>query len=780
MRSRYVRISFLATALVASLFPPVAMASPSAAEEATGPGGCTGMTVEEENHSSIRLQVDEPASGAQAAVDEHGKITITGILHKQATMLDVSDGQVTSADFVLGEPPAGVSEWASSWTTSLRPPHLGANKLCARAIRDPERSARILRSFTAVDLIPPSAVPDLAVGNITSSGATVTWGPATDNYGLAGYAVTVDGGTPHRTVVGVRSYRITGLAPLSSHTVSVVAIDLGGNSSTPATTSFTTTEPPPPPSTDLQFDPEQGVATATWHPDLFRDVSYRTFLDGQLLEEFPLDKYCLDAAGNPASPCTAQDVISYPIAPLEQATTHTFQFDALGADGTTARRLSGSFTTMAGLAVVPAAFTQQVASESSQCAGMGGHLYVTPTMRNGVPIPAGATQLFPGCYTVANNSCLDAFLPPSGNKLVDCADDITRLLFAVAPAGHGPVISSLEGVVDYAVPPGVGLLPAQTITWCAEGACAVIVAEAAEAVEVAAASGAAAASFSWLAVIGGGIGLGLVLGVVIAILFPTEIGIAGLLEYPIHFNDDFDTFDNWDLNKGRFHNSLQIYAEVVKTTKLLASEHNIPFAWNDARDQDLKRTIDRACAAQQGRPTASSGACSDGFAVYVPGGLNYQFRPMNQTGNHIVAAMSSGSSGFPLPQRVPWFYPAYSQGGRAATSAGFARNWFDRAPFTPNVCTTRVPVVQACDEFPFFSTDQAVTLSGVQADILPTPRTESNAQGNDLSQFYSQCKVNDTDRFIVLPIGPWVAASGPSFGFRVSPGGTSLCLSPRP
>jgi len=54
-----------------------------------GPGGCAGMSGPKENHASIRLRVDVPAADAQAAVDEHGKITIGGILHKQATMVDV-------------------------------------------------------------------------------------------------------------------------------------------------------------------------------------------------------------------------------------------------------------------------------------------------------------------------------------------------------------------------------------------------------------------------------------------------------------------------------------------------------------------------------------------------------------------------------------------------------------------------------------------------------------------------------------------------------------------
>src|SRR6266511_1432362 len=185
MRNRYVGRSLLATAVAVSLVLSVAWATPALAkvppDPGAGPGGCAGMTGPEENHTSIRLRVDE-----------HGKITIAGILHKQATMVDVSDDPVTSSEFVLGPPPGGVPAWDASWTTSLRPPHLGANQLCARAERDPKRSARILRSFTAVDLIPPSNVPGLSVSNITSTGAKVTWGAATDNYGLAGYEVSID------------------------------------------------------------------------------------------------------------------------------------------------------------------------------------------------------------------------------------------------------------------------------------------------------------------------------------------------------------------------------------------------------------------------------------------------------------------------------------------------------------------------------------------------------------------------------------------------------------
>lgn len=779
MRFQNRRRSLLATAVVVSLVVPGALVYQSAANAAVegqlSPDGCADLTLPEENHASIRLQTDQPASEAEVSVDERGEVTVGGILHKHATIVEVSDGQATSSEFTLGPPPGGVPAWAASWTTSMRPTHLGSNQVCAYAERDPKRSARIMRSFTVVDLIPPSAVPDLAVSDITATTATVTWGAATDNYGLAGYEVTVDGGTAHRTTVGTRSYTATGLAPSTSHTVSVVAIDLAGNTSTtPATVSFTTAAPPPPPDGNLTLEPEQGGATATWEPDLPTEVTYRTFLNDQLFEEFPPNRYCQDADGNPASPCTSEDVISYPIEPLEEGTPYTFRVDALAADDTVARSFSGSFTTTVGRDLVLPETTQLLASESSRCAGMGGDLYVAPDARASVPVPAGSTQLFAGCYTTADSSCIDSFLPPSGEALIECADDITELLFGVAPPGRGPVISSIDDIA--AGGPAPAQVRVEPVTWCAQGACTLLLAPPAQAVRIVAVAPAAAASSSFIIVAAAGIGIGLALGVLLAILFPTELGIGGLLEYPIDFETDFDTFDNWGLNEGDWYNSLKMYAEVIRTTNLLTGRHDIPFAWNSAEDGRLKRTIDRACSAQQGGQSLV-GACDEGFAVYVPGGVNYRLRPMDQTATHIVTAMDDGD--FPPPERVSWFYPGYSRNGQAARNAGFDRRWYYTAPFMPNACTPPV-AGQTCDEFPFWSTDQAVNLSGVLADVAPVPTTESLPQANDLRQFYRQCDVADTDRFIVLPVKSWVEANGPSFGFRVSPGGASLCLAPEP
>jgi hypothetical protein len=170
--------------------------------------------------------------------------------------------------------------------------------------------------------------------------------------------------------------------------------------------------------------------------------------------------------------------------------------------------------------------------------------------------------------------------------------------------------------------------------------------------------------------------------------------------------------------------------------------------------------------------------CGSGFSVYVPGAQNYRLAPMPQTGTHIADAMTS-NQGFPEPDRVKWFYPAYSRNGKLAL-AKYPRDWYNKEPFKSmptNPCPNRGGDV--CDEFPFFSTNQAVDLSGTLADLRVVPIAERDPQRDDLSGFYGKCKVKDTDRFLILPLPAWVAAGGPSFGFQVNQGGTDLCMEPK-
>lgn len=84
---------------------------------------------EDINHANIRL--DELADGTRVPVNDQGKITVSGVLHKHANMDDVTVGSLVTTAFTFGPPPADVPNWAKSWTTSVRPPHLGPMRVPA-------------------------------------------------------------------------------------------------------------------------------------------------------------------------------------------------------------------------------------------------------------------------------------------------------------------------------------------------------------------------------------------------------------------------------------------------------------------------------------------------------------------------------------------------------------------------------------------------------------------------------------------------------------------------
>jgi hypothetical protein len=118
----------------------------------------------------------------------------------------------------------------------------------------------------------------------------------------------------------------------------------------------------------------------------------------------------------------------------------------------------------------------------------------------------------------------------------------------------------------------------------------------------------------------------------------------------------------------------------------------------------------------------------------------------HETGRHIVAALGDG--GYPEPDRAKWFYPAYNKGGTLAKGPphNYKRDWYDYPPFRDdNVCQGRGK--DTCDEFPFFTTNQAVDLSGTLASIKVVPSEETDPQMRDVGQFYSKRGIrNDGDR----------------------------------
>ncbi|RJE70961.1 M4 family metallopeptidase [Reichenbachiella sp. MSK19-1] len=84
----------------------------------------------------------------------------------------------------------------------------------------------------------PSTPTALTASNITSSSFDVSWTASTDNVGVAGYSVYLDGALEGTTTS--TSYSFAGLVASTNYAVSVEAYDAMENTSSPATTSVTT------------------------------------------------------------------------------------------------------------------------------------------------------------------------------------------------------------------------------------------------------------------------------------------------------------------------------------------------------------------------------------------------------------------------------------------------------------------------------------------------------------------------------------------------------------
>ncbi len=118
-------------------------------------------------------------------------------------------------------------------------------------------------SFTTgvTDRVAPSVPGAPGVTDVTTTGATVSWGASTDAVGVTGYQV-FDNGVLTATVPGT-STTLAGLEPNTAHSVTVKAVDAANNVSAASTAvAFTTLTPPPVPDTSAPSAPGAPVASA--------------------------------------------------------------------------------------------------------------------------------------------------------------------------------------------------------------------------------------------------------------------------------------------------------------------------------------------------------------------------------------------------------------------------------------------------------------------------------------------------------------------------------------
>jgi mannan endo-1,4-beta-mannosidase len=99
--------------------------------------------------------------------------------------------------------------------------------------RTPEVLVAATATAAPVDTTPPSVPGAPTASNLTPTGFTATWGPATDNVGVTGYLLLLTGpsqGVSQTVLVTGLTYTFTNLAP-GGYSIGAAAVDAAGNKS---------------------------------------------------------------------------------------------------------------------------------------------------------------------------------------------------------------------------------------------------------------------------------------------------------------------------------------------------------------------------------------------------------------------------------------------------------------------------------------------------------------------------------------------------------------------
>ena len=199
-----------------------------------------------------------------------------------------------------------------------------ANNAAGSSTADSAPTAVVTAPPTA-DTSPPSAPSNLSLTATTTSGISLSWSASSDNVGVAGYDVYLNGSKVDSTTQTDYSY--TGLACGTGYTLGVVAFDAAGNRSsrstrTGATAACADTSPPSAPSNlSLTATTTSGISLS-WSAssDNVGVAGYDVYLDGSKVDSttqtdysftglacgtaYPLGVVAFDAAGNRSSQTT--------------------------------------------------------------------------------------------------------------------------------------------------------------------------------------------------------------------------------------------------------------------------------------------------------------------------------------------------------------------------------------------------------------------------------------------------------------------------------------------
>ncbi len=186
------------------------------------------------------------------------------------------------------------------------------------------------------DTASPSQPSNLQSSNITTSGFNISWDASTDNIGVIGYNIYLDGNL--QQVSASTSHQFNGLNDNTLYEVTVEAVDLAGNTSAPSSIFVTTLEEVDLPPTDIQAQVTQisdSGALLQWpiSTDDGTITIYHLYVNGTLF---------LSTTG-----------LQHPLDNLNPATTYTVFVLAEDNAGQLSNPIPTSFTTLNSPDIIP-------------------------------------------------------------------------------------------------------------------------------------------------------------------------------------------------------------------------------------------------------------------------------------------------------------------------------------------------------------------------------------------------------------------------------------------
>lgn len=260
-----VTVTIPAAATCVRAAPTVALLSPASQAGPAGPGLTWTARVTSNDSGSCPAERYQYTGGPLQGVNGTGNmVTFTGLATPDHFTLapgaaaDVAVTLTPDPTVTTGAYGFQLSSWGGIGA-------ILANTLSTPAVTLPNVTFQVAAPSDTVAPSPPASVSATALG---SASARLSWAPSTDNGAMAGYRLVVDGSSLYLSATN--AYRLDGLAPGTSHTVSVQAFDRQGNLSPAATASValparTDTTPPLTPS-GLTGSATDRSVSLTWLP----------------------------------------------------------------------------------------------------------------------------------------------------------------------------------------------------------------------------------------------------------------------------------------------------------------------------------------------------------------------------------------------------------------------------------------------------------------------------------------------------------------------------------